>query len=60
MKVARHSFDRWVSASDQDPHSLANMHAQHTRTAVYEAARAITTLITTLDAQATTPARDTR
>ena len=55
MKVARHSFDRWITASDQDPRSLASMHAQHTRTAVYEAARALATLINTLDAQATTP-----
>jgi hypothetical protein len=54
MKVARHSFDRWVSASDQDPRSLASVHAQHTRTAVYEAARAIATLINTLDTQETT------
>jgi len=64
MRVARHSFDRWMTASDQDPRSLASMHAHHTRTAVYEAARAIATLINTLDAEATpvttTPACDTR
>lgn len=63
MKVARHSFDRWLTASDQDPHSVANMHAHHTRTAVHEAARAIATLLDTLDAEApelTTPAQVTR
>jgi hypothetical protein len=64
MKVARHSLDRWVTASDQDPCSLGSTQAQHTRTAVCEAARAIATLINTLDTQVTTPtttpARDTR
>ena len=64
MRVARHSFDRWITASDQDPRSLAKMHADHTRTTVYEAARAIATLLNTLDAEATTvtttPACDTR
>ena len=63
MKLARHSFERWFTASDQDTPSLAMIHAHHTRTAVHEAARAITTLINTLDAEApkpiTTPARDT-
>lgn len=63
MRVARHSFDRWMTATDQGPRSLASMHADQTRTAVYEAARAIATLINTLDAQATTatttPACDT-
>jgi hypothetical protein len=63
MKVARQSFDRWLTASDQDTPSLASMHAHSTRTAVHEAARTIATLINTLDAEATelitTPARDT-
>jgi hypothetical protein len=53
MKMARHSFDSWLTASDQDPRSLANMHADRTRTAVHEAARAIATLLDTLDAEAT-------
>jgi hypothetical protein len=64
MRVARHSFDRWITASDQDPRSLASMHADHTRTTVHEAARAIATLLNTLDTDAatvtTTPACDTR
>ncbi len=63
MKVARHNFDRWLIASDQDTPSLARMHAHPTRTAVHEAARTIATLINTLDAEATelitTPARAT-
>jgi hypothetical protein len=63
MKLARHSFERWFTASDQDTPSLAIIHAHHTRTALHEAARAITTLINTLDTEEpeliTTPARDT-
>jgi hypothetical protein len=63
MKVARHSFDRWLTASDQDTPSLTSMHAHPTRTAVHEAARTIATLINTLDAEATQtdhhPARNT-
>lgn len=56
MKVARHSFDRWLTASDQDAASVAIMHAHHARTAVHEAARTIATLVDTLDAQTTEPA----
>ncbi len=60
MKVARHSFDRWLTG---DTPSLAVMHAYHTHTALHEAARAITMLIETFRVEAaaliTTPARDT-
>ncbi|MGH3830751.1 MAG: hypothetical protein ACRDRS_09940 [Pseudonocardiaceae bacterium] len=63
VKVARHSFDRWLTADHEDIPSLTTMHAHHTRTAVHEAARAITTLINTLQTQETelitTPARNT-
>jgi hypothetical protein len=63
IKVARHSFDRWLTASDQGTPSLTSIHAHPTRTAVHEAARTIATLINTLDAEATQtdhhPARDT-
>jgi hypothetical protein len=55
MKVARHSFDRWLTASDQDAASMATMHAHHTRTAVHEAARTIATLVDILDDQTTEP-----
>jgi len=48
MKVARHSLDRWLVADHEHTPSLAIMHAHHTRTAVHEAARAITMLVETL------------
>ncbi|MGH3773067.1 MAG: hypothetical protein ACRDRW_17020 [Pseudonocardiaceae bacterium] len=53
MKVARHSFDRWLTADHEDTPSLAIIHAHHTRTAVREAARAITMLIDTFLIQET-------
>jgi hypothetical protein len=60
LKVARHSFDRWLVAGHEDTPSLALMHAHHTHTAFHEAARAITTLIETVHAEIaaliTTPA----
>jgi hypothetical protein len=63
MKVARHSFDRWLTAGHEDTPSLAMMHAYHTHTALHEAARVITMLIETFRVEAhasiTTPARDT-
>jgi hypothetical protein len=62
LKVARHSFDRWLLAGHQDTPSLATMHAHHTHVALHEAARAITTLIDTVHAQTapliTTPAAE--
>jgi hypothetical protein len=60
MRVARHSFERWRTAGQEDP---AMMHAHHTHTALHEAARAIAMLIETLRAETTalitTPARST-
>jgi hypothetical protein len=61
--VARHSYDRWLTAV-QDTPSLATMHAYHTHEALHEAAHALTTLIDTFRAEAaaliTTPVPDTR
>jgi hypothetical protein len=63
LKVARHSFDRWLVAGHEDTPSPAIMHAYHTHTALHEAARAITMLIETFRAEATalitTPAHGT-
>lgn len=63
MKVARHSFDRWLAAGHGDTSPFAVMHAYHTHTALHEAARAITMLIETFRVEAaaliTTPTRDT-
>ena len=62
LKVARHSFDRWLIADHDDTPSLAIMHAHHTHTALHEAARAITTLVDTVHTKTatliTTPAAD--
>lgn len=49
MKVARHSFERWLAAGHEDTPT----HAYHTHTALHEAARAITTLIEAFRAEAT-------
>jgi hypothetical protein len=63
LKVARHSYDRWLTAGHEDTPSLASMHAYHTHEALHEAARAITVLIDTFRAEAaaliTAPARGT-
>lgn len=63
LKVARHSFEKWLVAGHEDTPSAAIMHAHHTHTALHEAARAITTLIDTFRAEAaaviTTPAHGT-
>ena len=63
MKVARHSFDRWLTAGDEYTPSLAIRHAYHTHTALHEAARVITMLIETFRVEAaasiTTPVRGT-
>jgi hypothetical protein len=63
MKVARHSFDSWLTAGHEDTSSLAVMHAYHTHTALHEAARVITMLIETFRVEAaasiTTPVRGT-
>jgi hypothetical protein len=63
LKVARHSFERWLLAGHEDTPSPAIMHANHTHEALHEAARAITMLIETVRAEATTrittPARGT-
>ncbi len=45
MRVARHSFERWLIAGDEDTSSAAIGHAHHTHVALHEAARAISTLI---------------
>ena len=63
MKVARHSFDRWLTAGEEDTPSLTIVHAYHTHVALHEAARVITMLIETFRVEAaaliTTPARGT-
>lgn len=63
MKVARHSFDRWLVASHEDTPSPALMHAYHTHTALQEAARVTAGLIETFRIEAaaliTTPAQGT-
>jgi len=61
MKVARHSFERWLAAGRKDTPSPAIMHAYHAHMALHEAARAIAVLIETFRAEAatliTTPAQ---
>jgi hypothetical protein len=52
MKVARHSFDRWLTAGHDNTPSIALMHAYHTHTALHEAARSITMLIEIFRAEA--------
>ncbi len=63
MKVARHSFDRWLTAGHENTPSPAMTHAYHTHTALHEAARVITMLIETFRVEAatsvTTPAQGT-
>ncbi|MCA1693582.1 MAG: hypothetical protein LC749_01995 [Actinobacteria bacterium] len=63
LKVARHNYQRWLTAGHEDTPSPAVMHAYHTHEALHEAARAITALIDTFRAEATalitTPARGT-
>ncbi|MGH4011014.1 MAG: sigma factor-like helix-turn-helix DNA-binding protein [Pseudonocardiaceae bacterium] len=51
LKVARHSFDRWLVADHEDPPSRAVMHAYHTHETLHEAARVITVLIETFRAE---------
>jgi hypothetical protein len=62
LKVARHSFERWLVAGHEDTPSLATMHAYHTHEALHEAARAITMIIETVRAETaaliTTPAAE--
>ena len=63
MKVARHSLEKWFVAGHEDTPSPALTHANHTHTALHEAARAIAVLIETFRAEAaaliTTPALGT-
>jgi hypothetical protein len=63
LKMARHSYNRWLVAGHKDTRSPAVMHAYHTHEALHEAARAITMLIETFRAEAatliTTPAHAT-
>jgi hypothetical protein len=54
MKVARHSFEKWLVAGHEDTPSAALVHACHTHTALHEAARAIAVLMDTFRVQATT------
>jgi sigma-70-like protein len=60
LKVARHSYDKWLVAGHEDTPSAIIMHAYHTHTALHEAARAITMLIETFRTETaaliTTPA----
>jgi hypothetical protein len=60
LRMAQHSYDRWLVTGGEDTRSPAIMHAYHTHEALHEAARAITMLIETSRAQAaaliTTPA----
>jgi hypothetical protein len=48
LKVAGHSYEKWLVAGHEDTPSLATMHANQTHKALDEAARAITTLIETV------------
>jgi hypothetical protein len=61
MKVARHSFENWLLAGQEDPSSPATMRAYHTHAALHEAARVIAMLIETfrveVSALITAPAR---
>jgi hypothetical protein len=63
MKVARHSFGRWLTAGDQNIPSLTIVRAYHTHAALHEAVRTITLLIETFRVEAaaliTTPAQVT-
>jgi hypothetical protein len=63
MKVARHSFDRWLTAGEENTPSLTIVHAYHTHVALHEAARVITMLIETFRVEAaaliTTPGAGT-
>ncbi|PZS22702.1 MAG: hypothetical protein DLM60_03880 [Pseudonocardiales bacterium] len=52
MKVARHSLEKWFVAGHEDAPSPGLMHANHTHTALHEAARAIAVLIETFRAEA--------
>ena len=62
-KVARHSLEKWLVASHEDPPFPALMHGYRTHAALHEAVRAIAVLIETLRAEAaaliTTPAQGT-
>jgi hypothetical protein len=51
LKVARHCFERWRIAGQQD----TTMHAYHTHMALHEAARIIALLIETLRVEANAP-----
>jgi hypothetical protein len=53
MKVAGHSFERWLVAGHEDTPSAVLVHACHTHTALHEAARATAVLIETFRAEAT-------
>jgi hypothetical protein len=63
MRVARHSFDRWLTAGAGDAPSLTLAHAHHTHAALHEAARVITMLIEMFRVEAaaliTSPVRGT-
>jgi len=63
MKVARHSFDRWLVAGHEDTPSTALVHAYHTHEALHEAARATAVLIEVFRGEAaaliTSPAQGT-
>ncbi|HET9116587.1 MAG TPA: sigma-70 region 4 domain-containing protein [Pseudonocardiaceae bacterium] len=63
MRVARHSFDRWLTADHEGIPSSAMMHAYHTHVALHEVARVISMLIETFRGEAaaliTTPVRGT-
>jgi hypothetical protein len=62
LKVAGHSYQKWLVAGHEDTPSLATMHANRTHEALGEAARAITMLIETVRAETaaliTTPAAE--
>ncbi|MGB9280271.1 MAG: sigma factor-like helix-turn-helix DNA-binding protein [Pseudonocardiaceae bacterium] len=63
MKVARHTFEEWLLAGQEDPSSPATMQAYHTHAALHEAARVIAMLIETfrvdVSALISAPTRDT-
>jgi Sigma-70, region 4 len=51
LKVAGHSYEKWLIAGHEDTPSLATMHANNTHEALHETARAITMLIDTVHAE---------
>ncbi|PZS29404.1 MAG: hypothetical protein DLM61_13045 [Pseudonocardiales bacterium] len=52
LKVARHSFERWLDAGHEDTPCPGAIHAHQTHEALHEAARTVTMLIETFRVEA--------